>query len=429
MMNSYKSSITVIPAKAVIRKLFNLKFFTIITLAVILSLTCQPDPARAAVANFCWCGFFVSQDDGKSNNLSQELGKIYRKHIKRYEDRQSGIIIKTLKRLRWDEMNYYGYVGLPQDNEGEYSQELENLDTTYGLFIAVEQVLPFSSDESIVHGQRVHTYSTYIFGSLNLFHLKSRNLLSSRPFFITHQDSKPSDSAAMLDLALEKFAQRLDNPNNRFTKQMLADWQEFFGPPGEQRDVLRQALGELDDTFGVAPLCDGCIRIKGDNVDTTTDKQLKTFIRYYFNATMANHKPVVFLPGFSSKVSESVHTLVTATKEGDVTYSDECLSGYGDSGQTQLCLKIPPPRNLVKLSLRCLVENGPVTESDTYLRTYNTMLDIGLFFADVNDPVIRSLSNSYQQLLTSTRKPSNLYYFNSLINAVAGFKTGTLAKE
>ncbi|MCD6533154.1 MAG: hypothetical protein J7L25_03650 [Deltaproteobacteria bacterium] len=399
----------------------------ILAIAVILSLTCQP--ARAAVANFCWCGFFVSQDDGKSSDLAQELGKVYRKHIKRYEDRKSGIIIKTLKRLRWDEMNYYGYVGLPQDSEGEYSQELENLDTTYGLFIAVEQVLPFSPDESVIHGQSVRTYSTYVFGSLNLFHLKSRNLLSSRPFLITHQDSKPSDSAEMLDLALEKFALRLDDPNNRFTKQMLADWQDFFGPPGEQRDVLRQALGELDNTFGVAPLCDGCIRIKGDNIDTSTDKQLKTFIRYYFNATMANYKPVVFLPGFSGKVTESVHTLVTATKEGDVTYSDECLSGYGDSGQTQLCLKIPPPRNLVKLSLRCLVENGPVSESDTYLRTYNSMLDIGIFFADQTDPVISSLSNNYQQLLTTTRKPSNIYYFNSLINAVTKLRPVTLTHE
>ena len=398
-----------------------------VTLAVILLLTCQS--ARAAVANFCWCGFFVSRDDGRSSNLAPELGKVYRKHIKRYEDRKSGIIIKTLKRLRWDEMNYYGYIGLPQDNEGEYPQELENLDITYGLFIAVEQVLPFSPDESIVHGQKVRTYNTYIFGSLNLFHLKSRNLLSSRPFFITHQDSKPSNSATMLDLALEKFAQRLDDPNNRFTKKMLADWQEFFGPPGEQRDVLRQALGELDDTFGVAPLCETCIRIKGDKVNTTTEKQLKTFIRYYFNARMANYKPVVFLPAFSGKVTESVHSLVTATKEGDVVYTDECLSGYGDSGQTQLCLKIPPPGNLVKLSLRCLVEDGPLTKSDTFLRDYNTMLDIGIFFADHNDPVIRSLSNTYQQLLATTRKPSNLYYFNSLINAITGLKASTLANQ
>ena len=403
------------------------KFPAIVILAIILSLTCQS--TWAAVANFCWCGFFVSREKDNSSNFASELGKIYHKHIKRYEDRQSGVIVKILKRLSWDEMTYYGYVGLPQDDGGEYPQELENLDTTYGLFIAVEQILPFSPDESMVHGQRVRTYTTYIFGSLNLFHLKSRNLLSSRPFFITHQDRKPSNSAAMLDLALEKFAQRLDNPNNRFTKKMLADWQEFFGPPGEQRDVLRQALGELDDTFGVAPLCDACIRIKGDSVDTATEKQLKTFIQYYFNASMANHKPVVFLPAFSGKVTESVHSLVTTTKEGDVAYTDECLSGYGDSGQTQLCLKIPPPRNLVKLSLRCLVEDGPLTDSDTYLRNYNTMLDIGIFFADRSDPAIRSLSNTYKQLLTTTRKPSNLYYFNSLINAVTKLKTDTLAKE
>lgn len=233
----------------------------------------------------------------------------------------------------------------------------------------------------------------------------------------------------MLDLALEKFARRLNDPENRFTKKMLTDWQEFFGPPGEQRDVLRQALGELDNTYGVAPLCDGCIRIKDDRIDPKTEKQLKTFIRYYFNATMANYKPVVFLPGFSGHVTESVHSLVTATKEGDVTYTDACLNGYDDSGQTQLCLKVPAPRNLVKLSLRSFIENGPLSESDTYLRTYNTMLDIGIFFPNHDTPTIRSLSNSYEQLLTSTRTPSDTYYFNSLINAITRLKAGTLNKK
>ena len=392
-----------------------------------LALSCRP--ASAAVANFCWCGFFVSQSDSLSSNLAPELSKIYRKHIKRYEDRNNGVIIKTLQRLKWDELNYYGYVGLPQNSAGEYPQELENLDTTYGIFIAIEQVLPFSPDVTIVQKEKVSTYTTYIFGSLNLFHLKSRNLLSSRPFFITHRDNKPSNSAAMLDLALEKFAQRLSDPENRFTKKMLTDWQDFFGPPGEQRDVLRQALGELDDTYGVAPLCANCIRIKGDKVNPSTKKQLKTFIRYYFNTIMANYKPVVFLPGFSGSVTESVHSLVTATKEGDVTYTDECLNGYDDSGQTQLCLKIPPPRNLVKLSLRSLVENGTLSESDTYLRTYNTMLDIGIFFPDHGAPTVRSLSNSYEQLLTSTRTPSDIYYFNSLINAITKLKADTLADK
>ncbi len=378
------------------------------------------------MANFCWCGFFVTQNSGREQNLAPELSKIYRKHIKRYEDPKNGVIIKALKRLKWDELNYYGYIGRPQ-SDGEYSPELENLETTYGLFLAIEQVLNFSPDVTIVHGQKVSSYSTYIFGSLNLFHLKSRNLLSSRPFFVILRENKPADTAAMLDTALAKFARRLNNPANRFTKRMLNDWQEFFGSPGEQRDVVRQALGELDNTYGVAPLCKGCIRIKGDKVNQSTEKQLKTFIRYYFNATMANYKPVVFLPGFSAKISESVHTLVSATKEGDVTYAEECLKGYDDSGQTQLCLKIAPPRNLVKLSLRCLVENGPLSDHDTYLRTYNTMLDIGIFFPERKTPVIRSLSNRYQQLLTSTRTPSNIYYFNSLINAITELKITTLA--
>ncbi len=397
-----------------------------IILSLIFALNCQP--VAAAVANFCWCGFFVAQNSNREQNLAPELSRIYHKHIKRYEGPENGVIIKTLKRLEWDELNYYGYIGRPQ-SDGEYTPELENLETTYGLFLAIEQVLTFSPDVTIVHGQKVTTYSTYIFGSLNLFHLQSRNLLSSRPFFITLRESKPPNTAAMLDTALEKFARRLNDPDNSFTRRMLADWQEFFGSPGEQRDVVRRALGELDNTYGVAPLCDGCIRIKGDKIRPGTDQQLKTFIRYYFNATMASYKPVIFLPGFSNKITESMHTLVTATKEGDVTYTEECLNGYDNSGQTQLCLKIAPPRTLVKLSLRCLVENGPLSDHDTYLRTYNTLLDIGIFFPKLKAPVVRSLSNRFQQLLTSTRTPSNIYYFNSLINAITELKITTLAEK
>lgn len=410
-----------------IKSLLTKSLAAVIIFSLILLLNCRL--VSAAVANFCWCGFFVSQKDNQGNHLAPELSKIYRKHIKRYEDRKSGVIIKTLQRLKWDELNYYGYVGLPQNDAGKHPQELENLDTTYGIFIAIEQVLPFTPDVTIVQGQQVCTYTTYIFGSLNLFHFKSRNLLSSRPFFITLRDNKPSSSAAMLDLALEKFARRLNDPKNNFTRKMLTDWQEYFGPPGEQRDVLREALGELDDTYGVAPLCNGCIRIRGDKVNPNTETQLKTFIRYYFNATMANYKPVVFLPGFSRSVTESVHSLVTATKEGDVTYTNECLKGYDDSGQTQLCLRIPPPRNLVKLSLRTLVENSSLSESDTYLRTYNTMLDIGIFSPNSKTPTVRSLSNSYEQLLTSTRVPSDVYYFNSLINAITKLKASTLVDK
>jgi hypothetical protein len=383
--------------------------------------------ARAAVANFCWCGFFVAaphNDSGKQ--LETQLSQVYRRHLKTYEDRHQGVIRKLLSRLEWDEMNYYGYVALPEDENGQYPAELENLDTTYGLFLALEQVLDFAPDVTLVNGQPVTTYTTYLFGSLNLFQLHSRRLISSRPFFITASGRRPRDPAAMLDLALARFARRLADPGNRFTRAMLKQWQEFFGPRGEQRDVVREAEGLLDKTYGVAPLCSRCIRIKGDQVDAATEKQLKTFIRYYFNARMAKYHPVVFLPAFRGRVLESIHTLVTATKEGDVAYTSECLAGYSDSGQTRLCIKFPPPRNLVKLSLRCLVEEDRPNESGMRLRTYNTILDLALFFPGREKPVIRSLTNLYRQLLAPHRKPSPLYYFNSLINTISGLEEATL---
>ena len=385
--------------------------------------------ARAAVANFCWCGFFVAEPDtaAADSRLEPELAAVYRRHLATYEDPQTGVVKKMLSRLEWDEMNYYGYVALPQDKNGEYPAELENLDTTYGLFLAIEQVLNFAPDITLVNGQPVATHTTYLFGSLNLFHLKSRRLISSRPFFVTASGRRPRRPAAMLDLALTRFARRLDDPKNRFTQAMLKQWQEFFGPKGEQRDVVREAEGLLSNTYGVAPLCSRCIRIKGDRIDQATENQLKRFIRYYFNTTMARYHPVVFLPAFRGQVVESIHTLVTATKQGDVAYSDECLSGYSDSGQTRLCISFPAPRNLVKLSLRCLVEEGPPDSAETRLRTYNTILDIALFFPGRQAPEIRSLANLYKQLLSPHRKPSPLYYFNSLINAVSGLKAADLA--
>ncbi len=395
--------------------------FSLLTATIFLGWL-RTAPARAAVANFCWCGFFAGAAEQESEKkLADQLEQVYRHHLQRYENRENGVIAKLLRRLKWDEMNYYGYVALPRDADGDYPEELENLETTYGLFLAVEQVLGFAPDISRVNGQNVRTYTTYIFGSLNLFHLESRQLISSRPFFIIHADREPGDSAAMLDLALEKFARKLDNPEDRFTKAMLKQWQDFFGPPGEQRDVVRRAEGTLDETFGVAPLCPGCIRIKGDRLDETSVKQLKTFIRAYFNARMAKFRPVVFLPAFRGRIIESVQTLVTTTKEGDVTYTDECLSGYDDSGQTRLCIKFPAPRNLVKLSLRCLVEEKTLrgVGEGSRKRIYNTVLDIALFSPGRKTPKIKALSNVYEQLLSSTRRPSPLYYFNSVINAIA----------
>ena len=400
----------------------------IILLSVVLLLGCGPTRARAAVANFCWCGFFITRaDSAGATGLEEQLARVYRRHLDTYENPKTGVIRKLLSRLEWDEMNYYGYVALPEDKNGDYPAQLENLETTYGLFLALEQVLNFAPDTTLVNGQPVTTYTTYLFGSLNLFHLQSRRLISSRPFFVTASGRKPRDPATMLDLALTRFARRLEDPQNRFTRAMLKQWQEFFGPRGEQRDVVREAEGLLDNTYGVAPLCSRCIRIKGEQIDTATTEQLKTFIRYYFNATMARYHPVVFLPAFRGAVVESIHTLVTATKQGDVAYSSECLSGYSDSGQTKLCISFPAPRNLVKLSLRCLVEDGKPGPAGTRLRTYNTILDIALFFPGRQEPAIRSLANLYEQLLSQHRKPSPLYYFNSLINAISGLKASLLA--
>ncbi|HDS15351.1 MAG TPA: hypothetical protein ENN66_01790 [Proteobacteria bacterium] len=396
--------------------------------ALALSLLWQnPLPARAAVANFCWCGFFVSTESNQPE-LNHQLGKIYQAHLKRYEDPDNGVIIGLLKSLQWDEMTYLGYLGMTQDEPTGALQQLENLDTTYGLFLALEQVLAFAPDESLVHGQPVKTYVGYLFGSLNLFHLQSRNLLSSRPFFVIQQERQPTKTSAMLDLALTELAHRLEDRKNLFTRKMLSDWQEFFGLPGEQRDILRRLSGQLDETFGVAPLCPGCVRVQGTTLNEETANQLKTFIRYYFNATLANHRPVVFLPGFSGQATESVHTLVTANKEGDVVFSEECLGGYGDSGQTRLCLKVPAPKNLVKLSLRCLVEEeNHQAEQETFVRSYTSLLDFALFTKGLEAPQVHSLSNTYRQLLTTTRKPSDLYYFNSVINAITQFSPALLA--
>ena len=396
------------------------------TVTVVLSvwMLCMPNPVFGAVADFCWCGFLIPSLEDDHFLERRQVFPVFRKHARSFEEPENGAIHKLLKQLQWDEMTYYGYVGFLSGNSDKpsgASPQVENLTNTYGFFISIDQIIPFEPDEITVFEDSYKTYATYLFGSINLFNLETRNLLYSRPFLVTHQGKNRLTPPEMVDYSLKEFANRLADPQNRFTGKMLKDLQDYFGEKGEQKDAIRMVQGALADTFGVMPVCDRCVRTSADsdNLNEKSKKRLRHFARLFFNVKLADFKQVVMVPERHANIRQSVHTFVVQTKEGDVRFVESAFSNYDESGQTLLRINIPEPSNQIKLSLGYVVKELPVTENAVN-RQYNTLLNILVRRPDTDKKEIHSLTNRFEKVITGSRKTSDVYYFNSLINAISG---------
>ena len=100
-------------------------------------------------------------------------------------------------------------------------------------------------------------------------------------------------------------------------------------------------------------------------------------------------------------------------------FSQSAYSGYDESGQTLLTVNIPEPANQVKLSLRYVVEKRPIGEN-AFIKKYNTILDMCFIETQGGKKTICSLPNLFGKAVTGSRKTSDVYYFNSLVNAISG---------
>jgi hypothetical protein len=171
-------------------------------------------------------------------------------------------------------------------------------------------------------------------------------------------------------------------------------------------------------------MCDRCVRTTEDDLGEDSKKRLRTFARYLFNVKMAEFKQVVPLPEKMDKVQDSVHTFTVKTKEGDVTYARSSFSGYDESGRTLFTVNVPEPANQVKLALRYVIETRAVGEN-AFVRKYNTILDICVVRSPTGEKEICALPNIFEKTVTGSRKTSDVYYFNSMINAVSGLDGDT----
>jgi hypothetical protein len=374
--------------------------------------------ARAAVADFCWCGFFVNPGAVENLPPADQVSPIFRRFASRFESADKGVIHGLLKRLQWDEMTYHGYVGLTGMGGKAPTALMENLSNTYGFFLSLDQLVSFEPDEITIFHDTFKTYTVYLFGALNLFNLESRNLIYSRPFMVTCQGKAPVAAPRMIAYALEEFSGRLADPANPFTAKMLADLQRYFGDTGEQKDALRMISGEWKDTYAVLPLCGGCVRSTAQDLGPASMARLRAFARLYFNVRMAAFRQTLPCPESNAQLGEVVHTFVVQTKGGDVRFTATAYARYDESGQSLLQINIPAPAHRVKLSLRYVVRQIPINEN-AFSRQYNTLVDVLLEGRTPGEKCVRSLPNRFEKTVTGSRKVSDVYYFNSLINAVS----------
>ncbi len=399
--------------------MFGKRFLFSILWAIAFSTFFQPATANAAIADFCWAGFFVPAGAQDGELSPEKTVPVFEKFFDAFEKKETGLVHRLLNRLKWDEMTYHGYVGVTRESAGEKAQQMENLANTYGFFLTIDQLMPFEPDEVTVFQKTFKTYASYVFGSLNLFNMETRNLIYSRPFFVIYQGEENPSAAKMIEYGLEQFGKKLADPSDKFTAKMLADLQDYFGGEGEQKDAIRMFSGELKDTYGVLPVCENCVRTTEDDLTEVAKERLRTFARYFFNAQMSRFKQVVPLPEKQDKVQDSVHTFTVKTKEGDVRFSQVSYSGYDESGQTLLAVNIPEPKNQVKLALRYVVVKKPINEN-AFSKQYNTILDICFVRAETGSQDICALPNIFEKTVTGSRKTSDVYYFNSLVNAISG---------
>ncbi len=396
------------------RNNFNLSILA----AVAFSILSFASTANAAIADFCWAGFYVPAGAQNGELSTEKTYPVFQRFFETFEKKETGLVHKLLKRLKWDELTYHGYVGVTKESAGEKTQQMENLSNTYGFFLTIDQLMPFEPDEITVFQKTFKTYSSYVFGSLNLFNMETRNLIHSRPFFVTYQGEDRLSSAKMIEYGMEQFCKKLADPSDKFTAKMLKDLQDYFGGEGEQKDAIRMISGSLRDTYGVLPVCDNCVRTTEDDLSDSSKERLRAFARYFFNAKMSQFKQVVPLPENRNEIQDSVHTFTVKTKEGDVRFSQSSYSGYDESGQTLLAVNVPEPKNQVKLALRYVVDKKDMNEN-AFGKRYNTILDICFIKAETGNKNICALPNVFEKTVTGSRKTSDVYYFNSLVNAIS----------
>lgn len=393
------------------------RVFRALALAGVILLAAAGRP-QAAVAEFFWAGFNVADPHVDAAKIGQIL---YKSVDGQFRNRSRGAIPALLEGLEWDEFAYY-------ETAAETGYVKENMRDVYGVFLSIDRVMSFKPSVVRIAGRGVKKYYTYIFATLNVFAADSRNLVYSHPVFLVDVSGRPNDVAQTLKVTLGKLAGQLKDAQDPYTAKIMKDLQAYYGPPGVSLEAIRRtpnAIQPIDDffanTFGVMKLCGECVGVLDKSGMTEPDPAtMGDFARFFLNARLAEYRQVTFLPEQSRTVEERTGDVAATAKQGDIRrdFSEVCLPEYDETGKSQVCVKVPPPRNPMWISVRSLVKASKGASAVVTL-SFVAAVDIQAEMAGHAKPLEKRLAETgYTVPAADGEEVSNVYYINALMKAI-----------
>ena len=273
-----------------------------IVFGALVAWAVAPGVARAAVAEFFWAGFQVSDPRVDGAKYQKYL---YKTLDPLFRSRRTGAVAPLLGSLAWDEFAYF-------ETAADTGYVKENMRDVYGVFVSIDRIMRFQPNVVEIAGRKVAKHYTYIFATLNVFAADSRNLIYSHPFFLTDVFDKPMAVEGILGVTLKKFAAQLKEGKNPFVQRIARGLQNYFGPPGVSYEAIRRTRkpihamdGYFEDTFGVMEMCDECVGVLDKSGMAPPDAvTMGDFARFFLNSRLAEFRQVAFLPEQSQIVEQ-----------------------------------------------------------------------------------------------------------------------------
>ena len=392
--------------------------------AVFLAAIMGSAPARAAVGEFFWAGFQLS-DPHAPKGLESFLIK---KLDHRFRSRSKGAIRPLLERLKWDEFAYF-------ESAASTGYAKENMRDVYGAFLSIDRVMQFRPTVTKTPDGEARKYYAYVFATLNLFAADSRNLIFSHPVFLVDVSRKRVATEAILDSTLAKLADQLKTASHPETKRISKRLQRYFGTPGQSLEAIRRTKepihpidGYFADTWGVMAPCAECVNVMDQSEMIPPDlRAMGDFTRFFLTSKLSEHHQVAFVPEQAKLVQEKTGDAAATAKEGDIqrNFSEMCLPEYDETGRSRICVKVLPPRNPIYFGVRAMVqpEDGP---GELIPLRCLAMVDLEAEVHGRKEPVANELSVEYAAAALKGEAVSDVYYINALIKALNQYDGKTL---